>query len=108
MPEYCLTRSPTTACFTAQTAEGTCQNRRILQLKIVLVASVKNPTSRMFTGALPMFLHRSSNACRSHGHASTIGGMNPGFSRTAVCFFAVALATAAAFADEPKTPATDP
>src|SRR5689334_413465 len=31
--------------------------------------------------------------------------MNPGFSRTAACFFAVALATAAAIADEPKPPA---
>jgi predicted esterase len=34
--------------------------------------------------------------------------MNPGFSRTAVCFFAVALATTAAIADDPKPLAAEP
>ena len=37
-----------------------------------------------------------------------LSGMNPGFSRTAVCFFAVALATTAAIADDPKFPAAEP
>ena len=34
--------------------------------------------------------------------------MSPGYSRTAVCFLAVVLASAAAIADEPKTPAAEP
>src|SRR5689334_3884221 len=34
--------------------------------------------------------------------------MNPGFSRTAVCFFAFALATAVAIADEAKPPVAEP
>src|SRR3954466_16174151 len=103
MPEYCTTCPTTTTCFNVQTADRACQNRRILQLKIMCAASVKNPISRIFAARQPLLPPGNPNACRCHGLASTIGGMNPGFSRTAVFFFALAFATAAT-AEEPKTP----
>ncbi len=77
-------------------------------IKIELAYGAQNRVGGFFAVTLPVFPRRNPNACRCRGLASTIGGMNPGFSRTAVCFFAVVLATVAAIADEPKKTAADP
>jgi predicted esterase len=108
MHEFWSTRSKTTACFAGKTANGTFQNMRILELKIEFAANAQNPRSRLFAVTQSVCPRRNPTACRRRGSASTIGGMIPGFSRTAVCFFAVALATAVAIADEPKKSAVGP
>src|SRR4051812_43023547 len=108
MQEFWNTLSQLTTCFAVKTAKGTYQNKRILELKTEFNPGVQNAAGRILAGRLPGFPSRNPNACRCQCPASTIGGMNPGSPRTALCFLAVAFAAVAAMGEEPKTTAPEP